>query len=86
MIITGVLAALFGCCGLFSCIGGIGTLAGMGTYSATGLDGSSVAGTTPPEYGIVGICFSIIFIAIPVIAYFLLVHNKPATPPAAPPM
>lgn len=85
-IITIALAVIFGCCGLFSCIGGIGTLAGAGNFEFTDLSGNTTQGQTPPEYGIIGLCLSIIFFAIPAAAYFLLARGKNgATPPPVPP-
>lgn len=82
LIITIGLAVVFGCCGLFSCLWGGMTAAGLGTFEATGLDGVTTAGQTPPAYGAIGICLGLLFIAIPAVAYFFLVRNKPTTPTA----
>lgn len=80
IIITIALAVVFGCCGLFSCIGGLGTLTGAGTYEFTDLTGVNTQGTTPPAYGLIGICFSLIFFLIPVAAWYFLVRGKTDTP------
>jgi hypothetical protein len=84
IIITVATAVVFGCCGIFSCLGGIVTLAGGGTYEL-----GEFAGQTPPGYGITGICFGILFVLIPVAAWYFLVRGKEdvegevAPPPAA---
>jgi hypothetical protein len=75
MIITGVLAVLFGCCSFSICLFGGLTAAGEGTFNDAPLD---------PAVGIAMLCFGIILLAIPVASYFLLVHNKPANPSTPP--
>jgi len=96
LIITIIAALIFGCCALFSCLGGGLTLAGFSTtttdFSDFGIPATSQQ--TPPAYGVVGICFGIFFILIPIALWFFLVRGKngkegvdvPATidePPAA---
>jgi hypothetical protein len=86
IIITVASAVLCGCSGIFMCLFGALSAAGMGTYS-TELGTASEAGQIDPIVGVGILCFGLIFIAIPVASYFLLVHNKPANPPAVqPPM
>lgn len=85
-IITIVLAVIFGCCALSSCLGGILTLAGVSEFTTTVGDVTQT-GQTPPAYGLVGLCCGLIFVAIPVASYFLLVYKKNgAEAPAPPPM
>ncbi len=71
LIITIVAAVIFGCCAISSCIGGVITLAGGGTYAL-----GTQMGQTPQWTGIFGICFSVIFIAIPVALWYFLVRGK----------
>jgi hypothetical protein len=84
IIITIASAVLCGCSGIFMCLFGALSAAGLGTYTSE-LGGTADASQIDPIVGVAILCFGIIFLAIPVASYFLLVHNKPANPPAAPP-
>ena len=75
-IITIVLAVIFGCCGLITCSSGVIALAGLGTWDTTDFSGVTRTGQIPPVYGLPIICLGIVFVAIPVVSYFLWVRGK----------
>ena len=71
---------LCGCPGLFLCI--FGGLAASGNMPFnTDFNGVSNSGTLPPTAGIVLVCLSVIFIAIPIVVGFLSLRKKPAAAP-----
>lgn len=81
MIATIATALICGCCALFTCIMGFGTITGNGTFT---LGGSS--GQTPPAYGYVMLCLSVLMILVPVAVGFFTLRKKPGedeTMPAA---
>ena len=85
---TGIIATiasvvLCGCPGIFLCI--FGALGATGTmpYTTT-LNDVTNTGTMPASYGFVMLCFSLIFIAIPIVVGFLMLRNKPAATPETP--
>jgi hypothetical protein len=91
MIATIAAVVLCGCPGLFLCLFGAVTSAGMMPYS-TEVNGVSNSGTLSPGVGITMLCFSLIFILIPVAVGFFTLRKKPGdvvlegsetTPPSA---
>jgi hypothetical protein len=72
IIVTVVTAVLFGCCGIASCFSGVATLTGGSTLS--GLSG--VEQTVTPAYGIPFLCLGLLFVLIPVAAWYFLVRGK----------
>jgi len=80
---TGIIATiatafLCGCPGLFMCIFGAVTATGNMPYT-TELNGVSNSGTMPAGAGIAMLCFSFIFILIPIAVGFFMLRKKPET-------
>ena len=76
MIATVVAVLLCGCPGLFLCIFGAVTATGNMPYT-TELNGVSNSGTMPAGAGIAMLCFSLIFILIPIVVGFFMLRKKP---------
>jgi phosphotransferase system glucose/maltose/N-acetylglucosamine-specific IIC component len=71
IIVTVVLAVLFGCAGIFTCVGGIFALGDA--LERLGYELVRVwQWLSVPE----SICTTLAFIAVPVVFYFLLVHGR----------
>jgi hypothetical protein len=80
LIATIATAVLCGCPGLFGlCFGGISVLASMVPGAEIDVFGSSdpASATT---MGLVSLCLSVIFIAIPIVVGFVTLRNKPEAP------
>ena len=77
--IVGTIAAILlcGCPGLSLCIAGLVAVAGLMPYSTT-VNGSTTSGTAPVWFGVVGLCLSVIFIAIAIVVPVLLLRKKKA--------
>jgi phosphotransferase system glucose/maltose/N-acetylglucosamine-specific IIC component len=71
IIVTVVLAVLFGCAGIFTCVGGIFTLGNVLERLGYGL---LRAWQWADALG--SVCTTLAFIAVPVVFYFLLVHGR----------
>ncbi len=71
IIVTVVLAVLFGCAGIFTCVGGIFTVGG-----ALGRLGRELVRVWQWVGALEGVCTALAFIAVPVVFYFLLVHGR----------
>ena len=84
IIATIATALLCGCPGLFLCIFGAVTATGNMPYT-TELNGISNSGVLPSSYGILMLCFSFIFILIPVVVGFFSFRKKPEAPQDLPP-
>jgi hypothetical protein len=74
MIITAVIAVLYGCAGVLTCLGGLLT---------------APFSTLPYEFtGWVwfgtNVCSGLAFLALPVVFYILFVANRPDDPPSSP--
>ena len=82
--IIGTIAAILlcGCPGLSLCGVSIAALAGVLPYT-TSLNGYSTTGTVPVWLGVVGLCVSVLFVAIAVVVPVLTLRKKKATPEAA---
>lgn len=65
---------------MFLCIFGGLTASGNMPFN-TEVNGVSNSGTLPPTVGVVLVCLSVIFIAIPIVVGFLTLRNKPAVAP-----
>ena len=76
IIATIAAVVLCGCPGLCLCIFGLVTAAGVMPYT-TELNGVSNSGTMPAGAGIAMLCFSFIFIIIPVAVGFFMLRKKP---------
>jgi hypothetical protein len=76
IIATIAAVVLCGCPGLFLCIFGAVTATGKMPFS-TEFNGISNSGTLPSTYGFVMLCFSLIFILIPVVVGFFTLRKKP---------
>ena len=76
IIATIATVVLCGCPGLFLCIFGAVTATGKMPFS-TEFNGISNSGTLPSTYGFVMLCFSLIFILIPVVVGFFTLRKKP---------
>jgi hypothetical protein len=75
--IVGTIAAILlcGCPGLSLCVAGIAALAGLVPYTTT-VNGNSTTGTVPVWMGVVGLCVSVIFVAIAIVVPVLLLRKK----------
>lgn len=91
MIATIAAVVLCGCPGLLLCIFGAVTATGMMPYN-TEVNGVTSSGTLPVGAGLTMLCFSLIFILIPVAVGFFTLRKKPEaitpvenepTPPSA---
>jgi phosphotransferase system glucose/maltose/N-acetylglucosamine-specific IIC component len=71
IIVTVVLAVLFGCAGIFTCVGGIFSLG-----SALEQVGYELLRVWQWLGVLEGICTTLAFVAVPVVFYFLLVHGR----------
>jgi len=82
--IVGTIAAvlLCGCPGLSLCIASIVTVAGIMPYTTT-LNGYTSSGTAPVWLGVVGLCVSVLFVAIAVAVPVLTLRKKKAAPEVA---
>ncbi|MFN8411743.1 MAG: hypothetical protein U0Z26_05095 [Anaerolineales bacterium] len=76
MIATIASVVLCGCPGLFMCIFGAVTASGNMPYS-TEVNGISSSGTMPAGTGFAMLCFSLIFIIIPIAVGFFTLRKKP---------
>jgi hypothetical protein len=76
IVATIVAVILCGCPGLFLCIFGAVTATGNMPYT-TELNGVSNSGTMPAGAGIAMLCFSLIFILIPIAVGFFMLRKKP---------
>ncbi len=75
IILTVVSVLLCGCPGIAFCIAGVMTLFGMMPYSTT-VNGYTNNGIIPSWYGFVGLCLSIILVAIPIVVGVLTLRKK----------
>jgi hypothetical protein len=75
--IVGTIAAILlcGCPGLSLCGVAIAALAGVLPYTAS-LNGVTSNGTVPTWMGVVGLCVSVIFVAIAIVVPVLLLRKK----------
>lgn len=82
--IIGTIAAILlcGCPGLSLCIASVVAVAGFMPYTTT-VNGSSTTGTVPVWLGVIGLCVSVLFVAIAVVVPVLLLRKKKAAPEAA---
>jgi hypothetical protein len=76
IIATVATALLCGCPGLFLCIFGAVTATGNMPFT-TEVNGISNSGTLPATTGFVMLCFSLLFILIPVGVGFFMFRKKP---------
>jgi preprotein translocase subunit SecF len=75
LIATIATALLCGCPGIFICLFGALTAAGQGTFNDQSLS---------PSVGFVLLCLSVLFIAIPIVVWFVTLRKKPGAPASAP--
>ncbi len=75
--IVGTVAAILlcGCPGLSLCGAAIAALAGVLPYTST-INGESSSGTVPTWLGVVGLCVSVLFVAIAIVVPVLLLRKK----------
>lgn len=75
--LVGTIAAILlcGCPGLSLCGVAIAALAGVLPYTST-INGVSSSGTVPTWMGVVGLCVSVIFVAIAIVVPVLLLRKK----------
>src|SRR5659263_196773 len=83
--IVGTIAAILlcGCPGLSLCIAGIATVAGIMPYTTT-VNGYTTTGIVPVWLGVVGLCVSVLFVAIAVAVPVLTLRKKKHAPEAPP--
>ncbi len=83
--IVGTIAAILlcGCPGLSLCGVSIAALAGIMPYTTT-FNGYTTTGTVPVWLGVVGLCVSVLFVAIAIVVPVLTLRKKKAAPEAAP--
>jgi hypothetical protein len=83
--IVGTIAAILlcGCPGLSLCVASLVTVAGIMPYT-TSMYGNTSSGTVPVWLGAVGLCLSVVFIAIAVLVPVLTLRKKKVAPEAAP--
>jgi formate hydrogenlyase subunit 3/multisubunit Na+/H+ antiporter MnhD subunit len=82
--IVGTIAAILlcGCPGLSICAASIVTVAGYMPYTTT-INGFTTTGTAPVWLGVVGLCLSVIFVAIAVLVPVLTLRKKKGAPEPA---
>ena len=83
IVATIVAVVLCGCPGLCLCIFGAVTAAGLMPYT-TELNGVSNSGRMPAGAGIAMLCFSFLFIAVPIAVGFFMLRKKPEATVAVP--
>jgi hypothetical protein len=76
IIATIAAVVLCGCPGLFMCVFGAVTATGNMPYN-TEVNGVSNSGMMPASAGFVMLCFSLIFILIPIAIGFFMLRQKP---------
>jgi hypothetical protein len=76
IVATIVAVVLCGCPGLCLCLFGAVTAAGLMPYN-TEFNGVNNSGTMPASAGIAMLCFSLLFIAVPIAVGFFMLRKKP---------